>query len=389
MRPDVANYEGREQAYVKHHFLADYVESLVFKVASIYSDVVYVDGFSGPWKNQGEKFEDTSFGIALQALRRAQEVWAKLGRPDVKMTALLVEKDPEAFSRLQEIIPLYPDITICTFNADFVEIIPKLIRSIPQGAFSFVLMDPKGWKIDMASVAPLLDRPNCEVVFNFMFTMINWSASMPNAAIQAGLDRLMPGTDWKSRLDAVTAVGGETVAAARKEVLVSSISEAVERLGRFQYVIETPVLFPMKDRTFYSLIYATRSTKGVEVFRDCQHAALLAQDTVRADLKIAKRDEKSGTADMFGSTLTGREFAGRWIAEQEAGAIAAMLDAIPIDPGCIAYGKLWPRILSRYGVRKVRFGRIAAELKAAGTIRFFDWGGPRKQIPEDSYRITR
>ena len=389
MRPDLANYEGREQAYVKHHFLADYVESLVFKVASAYRDVVYVDGFSGPWKDQGEKFEDTSFGIALQALRRAKEAWAKLGRPDVKMTALLVEKDPEAFARLQEIIPLYPDVTIRTFHADFVKIVPELLRAIPQGAFSFILMDPKGWKIDMAAVAPLLSRPNCEIVFNFMFTMINWSASMPNASIQAGLDGLMPGTDWKARLDAVTAIGGDTVAAARKDVLVSSISEVVERLGHFEYVMETPVLFPMKDRTFYSLIYATRSTKGVEVFRDCQHAALLAQDEVRADLRIAKRDEQSGTADMFGSVLTGREFAGRWIAEQEAGALAATLDAIPADPGCITYGKLWPRILSRYGIRKVRFGRMAAELKAAGKIRFRDWGGSRKQVPDDAYRVTR
>lgn len=389
MLPDLANYEGREQAYVKHHFLANYVESLVFKVASVYPEVVYVDGFSGPWKDQGEKFEDTSFGIALQALRRAKAAWAKLGRPDVKMTALLVEKDADPFSRLQDIIPLYPDITIRTFNADFVAIVPELLRAIPQNAFSFVLMDPKGWKIDMASVAPLLSRPNCEVVFNFMFTMINWSASMPNAAIQAGLDRLMPDTDWKSRLDAVTALGGESVATARKDILVSSISEVVERLGRYQYVMETPVLFPMKDRTFYSLIYATRSDKGIEVFRDCQHAALLAQDAVRADLQTAKRDEQFGTADMFGNTLTGREFAGRWIAEQERGAFAATLDAIPAAPGHIAYGKLWPKILSRYGVRKVRFGRMAAELKAAGTITFLDWGGRAKKVPDESYRVTR
>lgn len=389
MRPDLANYEGREQAYVKHHFLADYVESLVFKVASAYRDVVYVDGFSGPWKDQGEKFEDTSFGIALQALRRAKVAWAKLGRPDVKMTALLVERDAEAFARLQEVVQLYPDITIRTFNADFVEIVADLLRAIPQDAFSFVLMDPKGWKIDMTAVAPLLSRPHCEVVFNFMFTMINWSASMPNASIQAGLDGLMPGTNWKVRLNAVTAVGGGTVAAARKDVLVSSISEVVERLGRFKYVMETPVLFPMKDRTFYSLIYATRSAKGVEVFRDCQHAALLAQDAVRSDLQIAKRDEQAGTADMFGSVLTGREFAGRWIGEQEAKALSATLDAIPADPGCITYGKLWPPILARYGVRKVRFGRMTAELKAAGKVRFLDWGGPRKQVPDDSYRVTR
>lgn len=389
MRPDLANYEGREQAYVKHHFLADYVESLVFKVASAYSDVVYVDGFSGPWKDQGEKFEDTSFGIALHALRRAKQAWAKLGRPDVTMTVLLVEKDPEAFARLQEIIPLYPDISIRTFNHDFVEIVPDLLDAIPRRAFSFVLMDPKGWKIDMKAVAPLLSRPNCEVVFNFMFTMINWSASMPNAAIQLGLERLMPDTDWKSRLDAVTVAGGESVAAARKEVLVSSINEVIERLGTFQYVMETPVLFPTKNRTFYSLIYATRSTKGVEVFRDCQHAALKAQDAVRADLQIAKREMQSGTPDLFGSMLTGNEFAGRWIAEQEVGARAAMLDSIPQRPECISYGNLWPRILARYGVRKVRLGRMAAELKAEGAIQFLDWGGPRKQVPEDTYRINR
>lgn len=389
MRPDLANYEGREQAYVKHHFLADYVESLVFKVASAYRDVVYVDGFSGPWKDQGETFEDTSFGIALRALRRAKAAWAKLGRPDVTMTALLVEKDPEAFARLQEIIPLYPDLTIRTFNADFVKIVPELLRAIPPRAFSFVLMDPKGWTIDMAAVAPLFRRPNCEIVFNFMFTMINWSASMPNAAVQAGLDRLMPGTNWKARLDALSPIGGVTIAAARKEVLISSINEVVERLGRFEYVMETPVLFPMKDRTFYSLIYATRSTKGVEVFRDCQHAALLAQDTVRADLRTTKRDEQHGTADMFGSVLTGREFAGRWIAEQEAGALIATLASIPADPDCITYGKLWPQILARYGVRKVRFGRVTAELKAAGNIKFLDWGGPRKIVPDDAYRVTR
>src|SRR4051794_9355975 len=114
MRPDLANYAGREQAYVKHHFLADYVERLVFKVAS-HRDVVYVDGFSGPWRDQGQNFQDTSFGIALDTLRSAKQAWARLGRGDRTMTALLVEKDPDAYARLQEIIPRYPDITIRTF----------------------------------------------------------------------------------------------------------------------------------------------------------------------------------------------------------------------------------------------------------------------------------
>ncbi|MBD8546031.1 three-Cys-motif partner protein TcmP [Sphingomonas sp. CFBP 8760] len=387
MRPDLANYGGREQAYVKHHFLADYVKKLVFKVAS-HRDVVYVDGFSGPWKDQGENFEDTSFGIALEALRGAKQAWARLGRGDRKMTALLVEKDPNAHARLQEIIPRYPDITIQTFNDDFGKVVPDLIAAIPDDAFSFVLMDPKGWKIDMRSVAPLLRRPNCEVVFNFMFTMINWSASMPNAAIQAALEALMPATDWRCRLDDLDIMTGETVAEARKRVLVTAISDAVKGLGGYPYVMETPVLFPTKDRTFYSLIYATRSTKGIEVFRDCQHATLKAQDQMRADLQTTRRDDLFGSQDMFGSPVTGNEFAGRWMAEQERLARTALTADVPPDPQSITYGALWPPILARYGVRKTRLGRMAAELKDEGRIRFLDWGH-RKQVPDESYRVTR
>lgn len=100
----------------------------------------------------------------------------------------------------------------------------------------------------MKAVAPLLRRPNSEVVFNFMFTMINWSASMRSPAPQVSLDALMPDTDWKGRLAAVAVDGGEDAAEARKEILVSCINEVLGRLGNFPYVMETPVLFSLKDR---------------------------------------------------------------------------------------------------------------------------------------------
>src|SRR5262245_32139179 len=59
------DYQGREQSYVKHTFLERYLEALVHKTASTYPHVVYVDGFAGPWQSTNEKFQDTSFGIAL------------------------------------------------------------------------------------------------------------------------------------------------------------------------------------------------------------------------------------------------------------------------------------------------------------------------------------
>lgn len=387
MTPNLANYRGREQAYVKHRFLADYVDQLVFKVSSS-RDVVYVDGFSGPWEDQGQKFEDTSFGIALHSLRRAKQTWRDMGRGDRTMTALLVEKDLQAYARLQQIIPMYPDVNIRTFNGDYVKLVPTLLDAIPRDAFSFVLMDPKGWKIDMKSVAPLIRRPNSEVVFNFMFTMINWSTTMPSAAIQASLEALMPETDWKARLDAIRPHPTMSMADQRKAVLIAAISEAIGRLGGYPYVMETPVLFPLKDRTYYSLIYATRSTKGIEVFRDCQHAAMRIQGEVRSGLQAAKRDERTGMTDMFATAPTEDEFAKRWLAQQEIGARAALIRNAPVAPTTTTYGELWPRVLAEHGVRKTRLGRIAAEMKKTGEIGFADWG-QRKQVPEDSYRVSR
>src|SRR6266513_1050803 len=40
-------------------------------------------------------------------------------------------------------------------------------------------------------------------------------------------------------------------------------------------------LRPLKDRTLYCLFYATRHPKGIEVFRDCQIAALNTQAKTR------------------------------------------------------------------------------------------------------------
>src|SRR6266404_503980 len=127
----IDDYRGREQAYVKHVFLERYLERLVHKTASRYNHIVYVDGFAGPWQSANEQFEDTSFGIALNALRRAKETWKKNGRA-VKMTALLVEQNTTAYARLATISPKYPDITIKTYPADFLSIVPLILKDIPN-----------------------------------------------------------------------------------------------------------------------------------------------------------------------------------------------------------------------------------------------------------------
>ena len=71
-----------------------------------------------------EKFEDTSFGIALNALHRARVSWKEHGR-DVKMCAFLVEHDVEVYKQLAQVATKFPDIAIKTYPADFLAVIRK------------------------------------------------------------------------------------------------------------------------------------------------------------------------------------------------------------------------------------------------------------------------
>jgi three-Cys-motif partner protein len=111
----LSDYVGREQSFVKHVFLEEYLERLVYKTASAYPHIVYVDGFAGPWQSANEKFKDTSFGIALNALRQAKASWKQRGR-DVKMSAFLVERDATAYRQLARVPAGYRDIAIKTYQ---------------------------------------------------------------------------------------------------------------------------------------------------------------------------------------------------------------------------------------------------------------------------------
>jgi three-Cys-motif partner protein len=123
----LADYVGREQSYVKHVLLENYLEALVHKTASTYPDIVYVDGFAGPWQSANERFEDTSFGIALNALRRAKESWKQIGR-NVRMSAHLVERDATAYAKLKEASQRFSDVSVSTYSGDFVGLIPNIIK---------------------------------------------------------------------------------------------------------------------------------------------------------------------------------------------------------------------------------------------------------------------
>jgi three-Cys-motif partner protein len=383
----LADYAGREQSYVKHVLLESYLEKLIHKVASRYDQIAYVDGFAGPWQSANERFEDTSFGIALNALRRAKATWKQSGR-DVRMSAFLVERDKTAHSRLAQVRARYPDLTIKTHCADFLDVVPTILGEIAPSVFAFFLIDPKGWRIPLKTLAPLLARPNPEVIFNFMFDFINRAASMDEPKVVAGLDELIPFGNWRAALAKGEGNGGLSPEE-RNEILVNAFSDNLRQIGNYGYVAETAVLRPTKDRPLYSLLYCTRSKKGIEVFRECQIAALKEQSRTRAAVKIGHAQTTSGQGEIF---LSLHEMAPddllRYLQSEREAATRKILELTPAQPEAIQYDQLWPQILARSVVTKVDVNKIVARLRTENKLLIPDWEKGRR-VPQDGYRLQR
>ncbi len=381
MVADPSKYAGREQAYVKHYFLESYLERLIHKTASTYNEVAYVDGFSGPWQSSGENFEDTSFGIALAALETAKESWNKLGR-DVRMSAYLVERSPTAYKRLQAIGGRFPRINVRTYNDDFAAIAPKLLADVPAGAFGFIFIDPKGWRINMQQLAPLLKRGNSEVVFNFMFEFINRAASMSEPVTIGGLDELIPYGSWRQQLQAASPEE-------RQDILIAAFSETLRKIGDFRYVAEIPVFRPLKNRPLYSLFFGTRRPPGIKVFRDCQIATLRKQDAVRKATKQKQTENSTGQSELFGAAVDVRpNEIGEYLERETVAAEKLLIELVPVAPNWIKYGDLWPQVLSRHAVRWTGVNAIAARLRKSGIVVFENWE-TNKRVPDDKYRMCR
>jgi hypothetical protein len=237
---------------------------------------------------------------------------------------------------------------------------------------------------------PLLSRPHSEVIFNFMFDFINRAASIRDPTVVAGLNELIPHGDWRTTLEAAeSAKASGLTSDERKAILVEAFASNLAHYGNYDYVAETTVLRPVKDRPLYCLFYATRHPRGIEVFRDCQAEALKEQSKTRAATKMKHAEAMSGQAEIFQSLhdMAPDDLIAFQKAEHAA-AEGTLLRLSPERPSSILYEKLWPQVLARHVVRKVDVNQIAARLRAEGRLAFPDWE-KNKRIPQPQYRVQR
>jgi three-Cys-motif partner protein len=196
-------YEGRDQTKVKHFILREYLERFALIVGSFAKSITYIDCFSGPWNLRSQDFRDSSFAIAIDQLKRAKATLSENGK-DLSLRCMFLEKDAEAFARLETFISQVEDVEIRTKNDKLEGSIPDIlsfVRDGGRGTFPFIFIDPTGWTgFAMDLIAPLLKLRPGEVLINFMTDYVRRFIDHPDQETRKSFADLFGTGDFKNQL---------------------------------------------------------------------------------------------------------------------------------------------------------------------------------------------
>ena len=297
---DAAHYEGREQTQIKHFVLEKYLERFAHIIGSWNDCISYVDCFSGPWENKATDMSDTSFAIALRELKAARENHAANGRY-IKVRCLFLEKDRTAHAKLDEFARQQTSATasIETLKTDLLDAIPAINQFLDAGgpkSFPFLFIDPCGWSgFDIKIIGPLLRRQPSEVLVNFMTEDIRrWvTTRVTHPGLIGSFERLFGSREV---FDRVSRIDNPLE---REDELFTSYAHQLRTSCDFRYVCPSVVLHPIRDRSYFHLIYATRHPKGVAEFKKVEKSAFREMEKIRAGAKDSAEKRKTGTASLF------------------------------------------------------------------------------------------
>lgn len=289
MEPNL--YIGREQTRVKHLILQKYLESFAHKIGSRWSTLTYVDCFSGPWNVRSNELKDSSFSIALNELRKARDTYAAKNQ-HLSLRCLFLEKNPEAFKRLQEFARSATDAEVVALNAKLEDSVSEIADFLRQGgsaSFPFIFIDPTGWSgFAMDVIEPLLKSDPGEVLINFMTADIRRFVTSPQQQTEQSFLRLFGSKDFKSVVEGLSERD-------REDALVEEYRRMVALRGHFKFTCSAIILHPESNRTRFHLIYATRHPTGVKVFKDTEKIAMREMEQVRGDARQRKHEQATGS----------------------------------------------------------------------------------------------
>jgi len=332
-------YPSSEQTRAKHFILKSYLQALAFKVLT-FSDVTYVDGFSGPWETKTENFSDSSFMIAISVLKDAQKQILDRTGNRRRIRCFFSESDPEAYAQLREAVAEFhrPEegFEIKTYEGRFEDSV-RDVRLFVGASFPLIFIDPTGWKgYPFDKIKPLFSQARCEVLINFMYDFINRFAYSEDVEIIDSMAPILGGPDWPDRLD---------LSLPRGLAVEKLFRETLKSVGDFEFVVSTKIDKATAERPHFFIAYGTKSVDGLKTFRQIEYDALRKHAKNRAAAMEKRREERLNVADLF--------------AGYEAEIKEATIDEIVLDQKSLAEIRLI-QMLSQRG--PLRFSRVISGL---------------------------
>jgi three-Cys-motif partner protein len=333
-------------------------------------------------ESQTEDFADSSFMIAINVLRDAQQQILNETGKRPKIRCFFSENNREAFAKLAAaIMPFHkPEefFEIKAHHGDFENAVPEIQAFIGQ-SFPLIFIDPTGWTgYAFDKIKSLFDRPKCEVLINFMYDFINRAASMRDAKTVASLDPILGGPNWEERLDS---------GLPRGRAVEKLFRDTLEKTGDFSFVVSTKIDRSTADRPLFFIADGTKSRDGLKAFRETEYVALRANARDRAYAKERKRESKSGAADLFaGLDADFQETTiDDIVEEQKALAKETLLTTLKdVD---ISFSDAWSMLLRVYMLRVTNVKDICVDLAKVGKIEN-TWGsGNRKPQDESTIKL--
>lgn len=368
-------YRKKEQTYLKHFFLEQYLETVAFHIGYARGEFNYVDCFSGPWRSADEEFADTSIRIALDRLNYVRDGLAAQGRL-ANIRAVFIEKSRKAFTDLQRALQQHSRAVKTTaLPGTFEDNIPRILHEVGS-AFAFFFIDPRGWTgFAMDEIRPILLHKPGEVMVNFMYDFVNRFLNFPNQANEESLDRLFGTKRWRAIRDVPD----------RESASISLYIEQLRTTGAFTYVTSTRILKPLHNRSYFHLIYATRNPKGILKFREVEKKVVTEQETVRETAQREDRETRTGQTEIaFAPTgeLTPSRQAER--ASQLLKAEAKIRNLVRSGP--IAYETLQPLVLELPLVWHTDLNRMLMDAHRNNQL-MIEGMRPRQRAPKEGNLI--
>lgn len=375
-----AAYAGREQTYLKHRVLREYLRRWAHKLGSTARygarRLWYVDCFAGPWRSQDADAADTSPEIGLDALEEAIDTWHGGRGATLEGRAILVEAHPGRAAALRERI-LQRDGKVRTevLEGPFGDHVNTIKGMLGTDA-AFLFVDPTGWKgADMAYIAELAGRPFRDVLVNVMFDYLNRSLNAPLPFLREQLQRFFGLRDDEIPPDLDEA-----------GLLAFYRAKLKERSG-VKWAADLAIPYGDRERTFFRLVVGGHDPEVLRVFREVEESVVGKEAAPVRDSARRRRTEKrtqQTSLDLQAPSLDERY---RRMRDED---LPRAIDAIIHLVGDEArrFGDVWPMVLEGHHVT-VR--ALSAEVtRAAGAGRFVIEGmGERERVVKDEHVIKR